>query len=170
MKEKGGRGGGTIAGVRQRVPSAKNGGVPSTARPSHLGGRASGTWPDKEKSKSKETRERGLVRAAGPHSACASARRHRLHACFHLTLMAARPDHPSCSRRSCRVMSTSRIPVRLVPGSHRLGTSGSHPLSSANSPRTRLPYLIAGPHRRTTRLVADHPPKDPFVCCAFHLH
>ena len=30
----------------------RNGGVPSTARPSHLGGRASGTWPDKEKSES----------------------------------------------------------------------------------------------------------------------
>ena len=26
--------------------------MPSTARPSHLGGRASGTWPDKEKSES----------------------------------------------------------------------------------------------------------------------
>ena len=30
----------------------RNGGVPSTARPSHLGGRASGTGPDKEKSES----------------------------------------------------------------------------------------------------------------------
>ena len=36
-----------------RAPARpRNGGVPSTARPSHLGGRASGTWPDKEKSES----------------------------------------------------------------------------------------------------------------------
>ena len=50
LKEKGRMGGGRS--LASTSAPQDHGGVPSTARPSHLGGRASGTWPDKEKSES----------------------------------------------------------------------------------------------------------------------
>ena len=68
--------------------------VPSTARPGHLGGRASGTWPDKEKSESGDEIDK---RSAAFPLRCLRGARHPLWRCPSEVYFRSRADVSLCA-------------------------------------------------------------------------